>query len=31
MAKEEKDGFYDKCYDAWRAGRNPDLVNEDRY
>jgi hypothetical protein len=25
------DDFYDKCYDAWRAGRDPDLVSEDRY
>lgn len=23
--------FYDKCYDAWRSGRNPDMVSRDRY
>ena len=23
--------FYDLCYDAWREGRNPDMVNRDTY
>lgn len=23
--------FYDLCYDAWREGRNPDMVNRDIY
>lgn len=23
--------FYDKVYDAYRAGRNPDLVSVDKY
>jgi hypothetical protein len=27
----DRDAFYDKCYDAWMSGRNPDLVSEDQY
>lgn len=23
--------FYDKVYDAWRSGRDPDLVSEEAY
>ena len=23
--------FYDRCYDAWREGRNPDMVSWDTY
>lgn len=23
--------FYDLCYDAWRCGKNPDLVSMDRF
>ena len=23
--------FYDRCYDAWREGRNPDMVSRDSY
>ena len=25
------ENFYDKVYDAWRSGYNPDLVSEDLY
>ena len=25
------DDFYDKVYDAWRSGYNPDMVSEDLY
>lgn len=31
MTKDEKDDFYDACYEAWRSGRNPDLVSEDKF
>ena len=31
MTKEERDGFYDKVFDAWMASRNPDEVSEDSY
>ena len=30
-AKEELDRFGDLVYEAWRSGRNSDLVSEDRY
>jgi len=23
--------FYDLCYDVWRSGGNPDLVDKDRF
>ena len=26
-----KDEFYDKVYDAWKSGKNSDMVLEDRY
>ena len=26
-----EDEFYDKVYEAWRSGANPDLVSEDSY
>lgn len=26
-----EDEFYDLVYDAWRQGKNPDLVSEDLY
>ncbi len=29
--QEENDRFNDLVYDAWRAGRNPDAVDRDRY
>lgn len=30
--KDEEDrAFYDAVYDAWRSGRNPDLVDRDRF
>jgi len=25
------DDFYDKLYDAWKSGCNPDCVSEERY
>jgi len=25
------DEFYDICYDAWRSGKNPDNVSEDKW
>ena len=25
------DKFYDLCYEAWRNGRDPDMVSSDRY
>ena len=31
MNKRERDDFYDKCYDAWRDGKNPDMVNDEKY
>ena len=31
MNKEDRDRFGDLVYDAWRFGKNPDRVSEDRY
>ena len=31
MRKDEQEAFYDLVYDAWRSGKNPDAVNEDRF
>ena len=29
--RDEQDAFYDLCYEAWRSGKNPDAISEDRY
>ncbi len=26
----DRDVFYDACFEAWRSGRNPDLVDPDQ-
>jgi hypothetical protein len=31
MTKDEYDDYYDKCYDAWMSGKNPDLVSIEKY
>ncbi len=31
MNKEEQKDFYDKCYDAYRNGHDPDGCSEERY
>lgn len=31
MVELRERDFYDLCYDAWRNGRNPDMVDRDRY
>ena len=31
MDKKDYDRFADLCYEAWRQGKNPDAVSEDRY
>ena len=31
MNSEERDRFDDLVYEAWRSGRNSDLVSEDRF